>query len=55
VATIGLVLVMLTVAIFLALEGPASGHEMMIAGAVYVLLHVGVLVWLWRGWRRPAV
>jgi hypothetical protein len=43
------------VAVFVAFEGPASGHEMMISGAVYVLLHVGVLVWLWRGWRRPAV
>jgi hypothetical protein len=54
-ATIGLVLIVLTGAVFVAFEGPASGHEMMISGAVYVLLHVGVLVWLWRGWRRPAV
>lgn len=54
-ATIGLVLITLTVVVFVALEGPASGHEMTISGAVYVLLDVGVLVWLWRGWRRPAV
>lgn len=54
-ATIGLVLVMLTVAVFLALEGRAAGHELMIAGAAYVLVHAGVLAWLWRGWRRPAV
>ncbi len=54
-ATIGLVLIILTVAIFLALEGRAAGHELMIAGVAYVLLHAGVLVWLWRGWWRPAV
>lgn len=53
-ATIGLVLIILTVAIFVALEGPASGHELMLAGAAYVLVQAGVIVWLWRGWRRPA-
>lgn len=54
-ATIGVVLIILTVAIFVALEGPASGRELMISGAAYVLLHAGVLAWLWRGWRRPGV
>jgi hypothetical protein len=54
-ATIGLVLIILTVAIFLTLEGPASGHEMMIAGALYVLVHAGAIAWLWRGGRRSPV
>ncbi len=54
-ATIGVVLVILTVAIFVALEGPASGRELMISGAAYVLLHAGVLAWLWRSGRRPGV
>ena len=54
-ATIGFVLIILTVAVFLALEGRAAGHELMIAGAAYVLLNVGVLAWLWRGRSRAAV
>jgi membrane-bound ClpP family serine protease len=54
-ATIGLVLIILTVAVFVALEGPASGHELMIAGAVYVLIHAGVLAWLWRSRARAAI
>jgi hypothetical protein len=54
-ATIGLVLIILTVAVFVALEGPASGHELMIAGAVYVLIHAGVLAWLWRSRASAAV
>jgi hypothetical protein len=54
-ATIGLVLIILTVVVFVAFEGPASGHDMMIASAMYVLLHAGAIAWLWRGWRRQAV
>ena len=54
VATIGLVLVSLTVVTFLALEGPASGRELMLSGAAYILVHAGVIVWLWKSRRRPA-
>jgi hypothetical protein len=54
-ATIGLVLIILTVVAFIAFEGPASGHEMMIAAVAYVVPHAGAIAWLWRGWRRPGV
>jgi hypothetical protein len=54
-ATIGLVLIITTVAVFIASEGARAGAEMIGAAAAYVLLHAGVIVWLWRGRRRPAV
>lgn len=54
-ATVGLVLVIATVAAFLAAEGTQAGVEMIVVAASYALLHVGVLVWLWRGRLRPAV
>lgn len=54
-ATVGLALIMLTVVVFIAFEGAAAGREMAAAAAVYVLLHAGILVWLWKSWRRPAV
>lgn len=54
-ATIGLVLVVATVAVFMAFEASVAGHELLIAAIVYAVAHVGVLAWLWRGWRRPAV
>lgn len=54
-ATIGLVLIILTVVVFVALEGARMGHEMLAVSASYALPHAGVLVWLWSGWRRAAV
>lgn len=54
-ATVGLVLILLTVAVFMAFEAAVAGYELLIAAAVYVLLHAGIIPWLWRGWRRPAV
>ena len=54
-ATVGLVLIVLTVAAFIVFEAAVAGNELLIAAVVYALLHTGVMVWLWRGWRRPAV
>jgi hypothetical protein len=54
-ATIGLVFIITTVAVFIASEGALAGAEMIAAAAAYVLLHAGIIVWLWRGRRRPAV
>lgn len=54
-ATIGLGLIVLTVAVFIALEASVAGYELLAVAALYLLLHAGVTVWLWRGWRRPAV
>lgn len=53
-ATFGLALIMLTVVVFIAFEGVAAGREMFAAAAVYVLLHAGAIVWLWKSWRRSA-
>lgn len=54
-ATVGMALIILTVAVFIAFEGSVAGREMMMAAAAFVLLHAGMLVWLWKSWRRPAV
>lgn len=54
-ATVGLALIVLTVLVFVAFEGAAAGREMLAAAALYVLVHAGVLAWLWRSGRRPGV
>ncbi len=54
-ATVGIVPVLLTVIVFFAFDGVAAGLEFLATAAVYVLLHAGAMVWLWRGWRRSAV
>ena len=54
-ATVGLALVMLTIVVFIAFEGGATGREMFAAAALYVFLHAGVLFWLWKSWRRRAL
>ena len=54
-ATIGLVLIVATVAVFMFLEVAVAGYELFVAAAAYMLLHVGVIVWVWRSWRRTLV
>ena len=51
-ATVGIVLTVATALIALAFEGASAHDSMFIAGAVYVLLHGGLIVGLWR---RPAL
>ena len=56
-ATVGLALIMLTAAAFIAFEArdPGPGYEALIAATLFLLPHAGVVVWLWRSRRRPAV
>jgi len=54
-ATIGLVLIILTVVVFVAFEGTRIGSEMLAVAAAYALPHAAVIVWLWSGRRRATV
>ena len=48
VATIGVAIVALTVAVFIAFESGTAHYSMWMAAAVFVIACCGVLVWLWR-------
>lgn len=54
-ATLGLALIILTVAVFIAYEGAIAGYELIAAATAYALLHAAVMVWVWRGRRQSAV
>ena len=54
-ASIGLALVAITVTIGLASESATAHYSMVIAAIAYVLLHVGLMVWLWRSRRGAAL
>jgi hypothetical protein len=54
-ASIGLGLVAITVAVGTAGEGAAAHYSMVIAAIAYVLLHAGLIVWLWRSRHGAAL
>jgi hypothetical protein len=54
-ATIGIALVAVSAAVALAFEGELAYPEMLMGGIAYILLHLALLAWLWRGRRAAAL
>jgi len=50
-ATLGIAIVVLTLAVALAFEGSAAHYSMVVTAIAYALLHLGLVVWMWRDWR----
>ena len=54
-ASIGLGIVAITVLLALASEAATAHYSMVIAAIAYVLLHAGLIVWLWRSRHGAAL
>ncbi len=54
-ASIGLVVVAITAAVGLAYEAATADYSMVIAALAYILLHAGLMVWLWRSRSAAAL
>jgi hypothetical protein len=54
-ASIGVGIVALTVIVALGLEAATADYSMWIAAVAYVLVHAGLIAWLWRSRRAAAL
>ena len=54
-ATIGIALIAISLAVGLVFEGELSHPELLVGGIAYILVHLGLIVWLWRRPRAVAL